>query len=81
MHDQPDSKRPTPSLVHLDLPALKTGRALDGLAAGARMRVETTDPMAAIDIPHLLRQRGDRLEAVGAQDGVDFFIIERVVSP
>lgn len=45
------------------LPVLHTRRALERAAAGARLRVECTDPMAAIDIPHLIRQAGHVLEA------------------
>ncbi|PZQ83221.1 MAG: preprotein translocase subunit TatB [Ancylobacter novellus] len=45
------------------LPALHTRRALERAAPGTRLVVECTDPMAVIDIPHLVRQRGDELEA------------------
>ena len=34
------------------LPVLKTAKRMSPLAAGARVVVLTTDPMAAIDIPH-----------------------------
>lgn len=43
------------------LPALKTEKMLASLQAGDRLIVECTDPMAAIDIPHLLQRTGDRL--------------------
>jgi tRNA 2-thiouridine synthesizing protein A len=43
------------------LPALKTRKALRALAPGAVLTVECTDPMAALDIPHLLREGGDEL--------------------
>jgi len=46
------------------LPALKTRRALKSLAPGDRLEVRCTDPMAAIDIPHLVASVGDRMEAV-----------------
>jgi tRNA 2-thiouridine synthesizing protein A len=45
------------------LPALKTRKALRGLASGDVLVVECTDPLAAIDIPNLLQETGDRLEA------------------
>jgi tRNA 2-thiouridine synthesizing protein A len=48
------------------LPALKTRKALGRLAAGDRLVVTCTDPMAAIDIPNLIRETGDELER---QDG------------
>jgi tRNA 2-thiouridine synthesizing protein A len=44
------------------LPALKTRKALKPLASGTLLRVTCTDPMAAIDIPNLVRETGDVLE-------------------
>jgi tRNA 2-thiouridine synthesizing protein A len=44
------------------LPALYTRKALAGLAPGDVLLVECTDPLAAIDIPNLLRETGDVLE-------------------
>ncbi|HEY8579211.1 MAG TPA: sulfurtransferase TusA family protein [Beijerinckiaceae bacterium] len=43
------------------LPVLRARKALRGLPAGATLEVVATDPMAAIDIPHMLRQTGDDL--------------------
>jgi len=45
------------------LPALHTRRALERASAGALITVECSDPMAAIDIPHLAATDGHRLEA------------------
>ncbi|MGU3538538.1 sulfurtransferase TusA family protein [Methylobacterium sp. A54F] len=45
------------------LPVLRTRKALRGLPAGARLVVTTTDPLAGLDIPNLVREEGDRLEA------------------
>ena len=50
------------------LPALKTRKALKGIAAGEVLVVECTDPLAAIDIPHLVGQTGDLLDGA-AQEG------------
>ena len=44
------------------LPALRTRKALSGLPLYDILIVECTDPLAAIDIPNLLRQTGDALE-------------------
>lgn len=44
------------------LPALRTRKALSGLPVDAVLIVECSDPLAAIDIPNLLRQTGDALE-------------------
>jgi tRNA 2-thiouridine synthesizing protein A len=44
------------------LPALKTRAALTRLRPGDVLLVECTDPLAGLDIPHLLRETGDVLE-------------------
>lgn len=44
------------------LPALRTRKALRSVAPGDLLVVECTDPMAAIDIPNLVRETGDALE-------------------
>lgn len=43
------------------LPVLKARKILAGMTAGKRLLVEATDPMAAIDIPHLCQEDGHRL--------------------
>jgi tRNA 2-thiouridine synthesizing protein A len=45
------------------LPALRTRKALSQSQPGDVLIVECTDPLAGIDIPNLLRQTGDKLEA------------------
>jgi len=62
------------------LPVLKTRRALLRLAAGQRLLVEATDPLAAIDIPHLVRLSGDGLVVTVIEDGVYRCVIERAAS-
>lgn len=59
------------------LPALRTRKALLGLSSGARLVVEVTDPMAAIDIPHMLAQTGDVLVATDTAEGILRFTILR----
>jgi tRNA 2-thiouridine synthesizing protein A len=44
------------------LPALRTKKALGGIASGDILVVECTDPLTAVDIPNLLNQTGDLLE-------------------
>ncbi len=43
------------------LPVLRTRKALRTLPAGATLVVLCTDPMAAIDIPNLVREEGLQL--------------------
>ena len=45
------------------LPALRTRKALVGMASGDVLVIECTDPLAEVDIPTLLNQTGDTLEA------------------
>ena len=59
------------------LPALRTRKALSRLAPGALLVVECTDPLAEIDIPNLVRETGDALEATGRQDDVLVFRIRK----
>jgi tRNA 2-thiouridine synthesizing protein A len=41
---------------------LRTRKALVGMHAGDILIVSCTDPLAAIDIPNLLRETGDTLQ-------------------
>ena len=85
MGEEPES--PSPGIAdgrHLDLrglrcplPVLRTRKVLAGLPPGAALVVECTDPLAAIDIPNLVRETGDRLEAAGSHDGILRFHIVR----
>ncbi len=59
------------------LPALKVRKALTRIGAGERLVVTCTDPMAAIDVPHLLSQTGDHLEAQESADGLIVFTIRK----
>jgi len=45
------------------LPVLHTRKALTAMQSGDILIVSCTDPLAAIDIPNLLRETGDVLEA------------------
>ena len=45
------------------VPALKTRKALKAIKPGERLEVHCTDPLAVIDIPNLLNETGDSLEA------------------
>ncbi|HYN61935.1 MAG TPA: sulfurtransferase TusA family protein [Rubrivivax sp.] len=60
------------------LPVLKTRKALTRLSAGDRLEVSCTDPLAAIDIPNLVRETGDRIESSARGEGVIVFVIEKV---
>jgi tRNA 2-thiouridine synthesizing protein A len=59
------------------LPALRARKALTRLAAGQLMVLECTDPLAEIDIPNLVRETGDVLEAIERRDGLIVFSIRK----
>jgi tRNA 2-thiouridine synthesizing protein A len=60
------------------LPALKTRKVLRSLAPGDRLEVRCTDPLAVIDIPHLVGVTGDRLEAIERAKNHILFRIEKI---
>jgi tRNA 2-thiouridine synthesizing protein A len=59
------------------LPVLKTRRRLRSLASGDILAIETSDPLAAIDIPHFCNQEGH--EVLGTEKTADGhrFVIRR----
>lgn len=59
------------------LPALKTRKLLAKLKPGDVLTIECTDPLASIDIPNLLRETGDRLDASAKKGRVLTFRIEK----
>jgi tRNA 2-thiouridine synthesizing protein A len=59
------------------LPALRLRKALSGLRSGDLIVAECTDPLAAIDIPNLLRQTGDALDGKSEADGVLTFRVRK----
>jgi len=63
--------------LNCPLPVLRTRKMLRRLAHGCRLIVECTDPLAVIDIPHLLRETGDTLEHQEASNGLFIFHIKR----
>ena len=62
------------------LPVLRARKALRTLDGGALLDVICTDPMAAIDIPHMVRENGDALIAQTAEAGVLSFRIQKATS-
>ena len=59
------------------LPVLHARKALAALAVGDVLVVDCTDPMALIDIPVLLRQTGDVLEAMETRGEATRFRIRK----
>ncbi|MBD8555587.1 sulfurtransferase TusA family protein [Rhizobium sp. CFBP 8762] len=44
------------------LPVLKARKRMETLPPGARLQLETTDPLAGLDIPHFCHEDGHTLE-------------------
>jgi len=59
------------------LPALRARKALTTLKSGDLLIAECTDPLSAIDIPNLLNQTGDKLEASTREGDVLVFHIRK----
>ncbi len=59
------------------LPVLRTRRAMRNLREGERIRVTCTDPLAVIDIPHMIQEQGDRLLEQNTEGTTLSFLIER----
>jgi tRNA 2-thiouridine synthesizing protein A len=63
--------------LNCPLPVLKARKALAGMAAGTRLLVEATDPLAAIDFPNFCREAGHRLLAADRGERLLRFLIEK----
>ncbi|AFL53616.1 tRNA 2-thiouridine synthesizing protein A [Sinorhizobium fredii] len=59
------------------LPVLKTRKRMESLAPGALIEIETTDPLAVIDIPHFCSEDGHRLEQAASTAGGHRFLIRK----
>jgi tRNA 2-thiouridine synthesizing protein A len=59
------------------LPVMKTRKRLSSMAAGAALWVETTDPLAVIDIPHFCNEDGHALEASERVEAGHRFLIRK----
>lgn len=63
------------------LPVLKTRRRLQDMAPGSELAVETTDPMAGIDIPHFCREEGHDLVSSERTETGHRFMIRKGMKP
>ena len=59
------------------LPVIKTRKKMMSLESGALLRVETTDPLAGIDIPHFCNEDGHKLVEAAPADGGHRFLIRK----
>ncbi|PSJ53193.1 response regulator SirA [Mesorhizobium ephedrae] len=63
--------------LNCPLPVLRARKRLAGMPAGALLWAETTDPLAAIDIPAFCQEDGHRLVRTERTATGHRFLIER----
>lgn len=62
------------------LPVLRVRKALSRAQAGMLFVVKCTDPMAAIDIPNLMRETGDAIELSRSEGPLLVFHIRKTAA-
>lgn len=67
--------------LNCPLPVLKTRKRLQSMRIGDLLTVETTDPLAALDMPAFCQEDGHRLVESVAVDGGHRFVIEKRGQP
>lgn len=60
------------------LPVIKTRKKMRSLVPGDALLLETTDPLAGIDIPHFCHEDGHELVEQQKTDGGHRFLIRKV---
>ena len=63
--------------LNCPLPVLKARKRLSGMHPGSRLWLETTDPLAVIDIPAFCTESGHRLVETEPVAGGHRFLVER----
>ncbi|MEP9372962.1 sulfurtransferase TusA family protein [Mesorhizobium sp. KR1-2] len=63
--------------LNCPLPVLKARKRLAGMTPGSLLWLETTDPLAVIDIPAFCSESGHRLVETQAQPDGHRFLVER----
>ena len=59
------------------LPVLKARKAMQPLASGAQIWLETTDPLAVIDVPAFCNENGHKLLQTEELEDHHRFLVER----
>ena len=63
--------------LNCPLPVLKARKRLSAMAPGSRLWLETTDPLAVIDIPAFCQENGHRLIETATAAGGHRLLVER----
>lgn len=62
-------------------PSLKLQKAIRDAGPDARLTLLATDPMARIDVPHLMAGLGGGVVSIDEADGVLTIVVETPVAP
>lgn len=62
---------------HCPIPTLRLRRALEAAAPGTRVRLLADDPMARIDVPHFVAEKGYELIEREEREGSLVFVVSR----
>lgn len=62
-------------------PSLMLQKAMRDAAPGARLTLLATDPMANIDVPHLMTGMGGRMVSIDEAGGVLTIVVETPAAP
>lgn len=63
--------------LNCPLPVLKARKAMQRIAPGDRLLLETTDPMTAVDVPHYCNEAGHRLLGQDRVGDVMRYLLEK----
>lgn len=63
--------------LNCPLPVLKTQKRMRDMAVGEELWVETSDPLAVIDIPHFAIEKGHKLVSTEEVEGGHRFLLKR----
>ena len=63
------------------VPSLRLRKALDGAAPETRVTLLATDPMARIDVPHLMAELGGRVISIDDSAGILTLEVETPAAP
>jgi len=62
-------------------PSLRLQKAIRETGPGRRLTLLATDPMARIDVPHLMAGMGGEIVSIGETDGVLTIVVETPAAP
>ena len=63
------------------VPSLRLARAMEQAPSGSKLTLLATDPMARIDVPYLMTEKGGAVIAIDEVDGVLRITVEMRAAP